>query len=141
MRIVADTNVLVSALLWSGAPHRILRAAENGAVVLYTSPALLEELRGVLARPKFACRLADRGITRDEVLGGVARLAHIVMPAPIPPLIVDDADDDAVVACALAARAAYLVSGDPHLLNVKRYQSIHIVSPRAFLTDVLHVSD
>ena len=55
------------------------------------------------------------------------------------PVIAKDPEDDAVLACALTARALYIVSGDQHLLDLKRYQAIHIVSPRTFLTNVLHI--
>ena len=58
MRVVVDTSTLVSALLWSGLPRHLLTAAERGQITPYTSPALLDELAGVLARPKFALRLS-----------------------------------------------------------------------------------
>ena len=64
---------------------------------------------------------------------GYVQLAHLVIPKPIAPVILQDPDDDAVLACAVTADAAYLVSGDFHLLSLSRYRSVHIVSPRAFL--------
>jgi putative PIN family toxin of toxin-antitoxin system len=57
MRVVADTNVIVSAMLWIGSPHQILVASEDVRLTLCTSPSLLRELTGVLSRPKFAPRL------------------------------------------------------------------------------------
>ena len=57
MRVVADTNIVVSGLLWRGNPRRVLDAARDGIIELFTSPSLLEELEEVLSRKKFATRL------------------------------------------------------------------------------------
>ena len=140
MRAVADTGVVVSALLWRGFPHRLLAAAEAGHLALYSSPPLIEELVGVLRRPKFAARLQARRVTPEKLVAGYLRLARVVLPQPIAPVIADDPDDDAVLACAVAAQAPYIVSGDHHLLRVKRYRFIHLVSPRTFLVEVLRVT-
>lgn len=137
MRVVADTNVLVSALLWSGTPHRLLAFAESGRLALYTSPALIDELAGVVVRHRFAARLSALGVTAEEVVANYLKLAHLILPHPISPVIAADPDDDAVLACAVAAQAACIISGDPHLLSLKHYHDIHIVSPRTFLTAYL----
>lgn len=139
MRLVADTNVLVSALLWRGLPHRLLIAMEAGRITLYTSPPLIKELHGVLSRPRLAARLVARQVTLEEVMAGYIRLAHVVLPAALAPVILDDPDDDAVLACAVAAEASYIVSGDTHLLKLERFRSIHIVSVRTFVTEVLQI--
>ena len=133
MRVVADTNILVSAILWVGPPHQILLAAEAGQVSLYTSQKLIEELEGVLSRPKFSSRLLDRRVTVDDAVASYLGLAHLVTAHPIPRLIADDPSDDAVLACALAAQAAYIVTGDFHLLDLERYRTTHIVSPGTFI--------
>jgi putative PIN family toxin of toxin-antitoxin system len=73
MRGVADTNVIVSGILWIGAPHTILIAAEDVRVTLYSSPALLQEIEGVLKRPKFAPRLRDLQVTAEEVTAAFVR--------------------------------------------------------------------
>jgi putative PIN family toxin of toxin-antitoxin system len=137
MKVVADTSVLVSAVLWTGAPHQLLMAAEAGRIRLYTSPALLEELEGALSRPTFTLRLSARRTTVQILVAGYARLAHLVLPSPIPPVITEDPDDDEVLACALAAQATHIVSGDRHLLSLKSYQSVAIMTPRTFLVTCL----
>ena len=132
MRIVADTNVLVSALLWTGLPHRFLANAEAHRFTLYTSPALIHELAGVLARQKFAPRLRILQVTPEELVAGYLNVAHLLAPPVILPVIAEDPADDAVLACALAARATYLITGDPHLLRLQSYHAIQIVTPRTF---------
>lgn len=139
MRVVADTNVLVSALLWSGLPHRLLAIAEAGHLTLYTSPVLIQELAGVLSRQKFASRLDALRVSVEELIAGYVRLAHVILPQPMAPVILEDPEDDAVLACALAARAEYVISGDGHLLSLTHYRSIHLVSTRTFLATVLRI--
>jgi len=105
MRVVADTNVIVSALLWLGVPHDILVAAEESRLTLCVSPVQLQELLGVLGRPKFSQRLRDLRVSAAEFTAGYARLTHVVLPQRVPRIVATDVADDEVLACALAARA------------------------------------
>lgn len=138
MRLVLDTNVVVSGLLWNGTPAHLLDLAQAGEVELFTSTYLLAELAGILRRAKFAKALAATGLLREELVLGYAELATIVTPADIPPTIAADPDDDPVLACALAARVDLIVSGDRHLHDLGgQYQGIRIVKPAeaAYLID------
>lgn len=99
MRVVADTNIVVSGLLWHGNPRLILDAARDGAIVLFTSGLLLEELEGVLTLERFAARLEAAGVEAHELVLGYGALAKIVEPAKIGPVVLADPDDDAVIAC------------------------------------------
>lgn len=128
MRLVLDTNTTVSGLLWHGGPGKLIDAAQAKTISLYTSAPLLAELRGVIGRPKFARQLESRGLDVAAVFDGFAALANIITPAIITPAIKNDATDDAVLACALAAQADLIVSGDAHLLNFKAYHRIPIVA-------------
>ena len=84
MRVVADTNVVVSGLLWLGPPRRVLDMAKAGDVHLFTSGELLEELRDVLSRRKFARRLRLAKVSVDELIVGYAALARVVRPMDLP---------------------------------------------------------
>ena len=128
MRVVADTNVVVSGLMWRGNPRRLLDVARAGRIELFTTAALLVELEDVLSREKFAGRFASAGVTPHDLVLGYAALASVIEPAEIEPVILADPDDDAVIACSVAARCEVIVSGDSHLLSLKRYQSIRIVT-------------
>lgn len=129
MRLVLDTNSVVSGLLWHGLPGKLIDAAQNGAISLYTSAPLLAELRGVLLREKFAKQVQARGIPAIKIFDGYAALAILVAPASISPVVANDPADDAVLACALAAKADLIVSGDNDLRSLKIYQDIPIVTP------------
>ena len=128
MRLVLDTNTAISGLLWHGTPGKLIEAAHSKTVTLCTSAILLAELRGVLTREKFAKQLEARGLNVVEVFDGYAALTTIVVPAIIQPTIVNDPSDDAVLACALGAKAELIVSGDRHLLDLQEHQGIRIVT-------------
>ena len=128
MRIAADTNTVISGLLWHGAPREVLNLSRTGHIVLVTSPVLLAELEDVLQREKFAKRLDIARVTPDDLVMGYAALATVVKPASIDPVLLNDPADDAVLACALAGNARHIVSGDRHLLNLKSYRRISILS-------------
>ena len=109
MRLVLDTNAAVSGLLWRGNPGQLLDAAQARSVILYTTATLLAELHGVISRDKFAKHFQARGLTATQIFEGYAALATVVSPAIIPPVVIDDPDDDAVLACAVAAKAHLVV--------------------------------
>jgi putative PIN family toxin of toxin-antitoxin system len=133
MRVVADTNTIVSGLLWRGAPRQVLDAAQAGRIDLATSAILLAELEDVLSRDKFVERLKRARILAQELVLGYAALAKLFEPATISPVVLEDPEDDAVLACAVAAQADAIVSGDSHLLNLKDYQGIPVLTAPGLL--------
>ena len=128
MRIVLDTNVVLSALLWRGTPYQLLAAIhQRSNVQLYSSAALLEELADVLTRPFASRRLALIGKTARQVLADYVEAIELVEPTSVPRVVPGDVDDDQVIAAALAARADAIVSGDKQLCNLKTHQGISIL--------------
>ena len=88
------------------------------------------ELLDVVSREKFARRFTQAGLTPLGIVGEIRRLATMAAPAKVPRVVANDADDDHVLACALAGNADLIVSGDKHLLGLGgEYQSIRIVTP------------
>jgi uncharacterized protein len=128
VRIVADTNTIVSALLWRGSPHRLIAAMEDYSVDFYTSRVLLDELADVLPRRKLAKAIRATGKTPGQLVAEYEGFVNVVTPASIRRTVPGDADDDHVLACALAANADLIVSGDAHLRNLKRYHGMRIVA-------------
>ena len=136
MRVVADSNVVVSGLIWHGSPRRVLDAARDGIIQLFTSAALLEELQDVLNREKFARKLRDGNVSVRELVLGYAALASVVEASSIEPVIIADPVDDDVLACAVAAQSEIITSGDSHLLDLKDYQGIRILTPAELLVEL-----
>ena len=132
VRVVPDTNVYVSALLWTGISHRLLCLAEEGALTLVTTPAIMEELREVLGRAKFRLRIRTLQTSVAELMESLLSVVEVIPDLAIEPVIKRDPDDDKILACAVAAQAEWLISGDDHLLSVKRYKGIPIVTPSQF---------
>ena len=131
MRVVLDTNTLVSALLSPhGPPRCLLDHARAQIFQLCSSPVLMAELLDVVSREKFARRLAAAGVTPLGIVSEIRRLAVMAAPVSVPRVVANDPDDDHVLACALAAQADLIVSGDRHLLGLGgNYQGIVIVTP------------
>lgn len=128
LRLVADTNIVVSALLWQGPPHRLFRAIETEEISFHASRALIDELADVLARRKLARAVRASGKSVSTLVAEYECLVQLVGPRVLRRSTGRDPDDEAVIACALAARAELIVSGDQDLLVLKAYQSIRIVS-------------
>jgi putative PIN family toxin of toxin-antitoxin system len=129
VRIVLDTNVVLSALLWRGTPFRLLDAIQQrSSTQLYSSTALLEELTDVLTRPSATKRLALIDKTAATVLADYVEVIELVAPMTVPRVVPGDIDDDQVIAAAVAAQADLIVSGDrKHLLPLGSHAGIAIV--------------
>lgn len=132
MRLVVDTNLIVSGLISSGVPRQLLEAARAGAFELCTSETLLAELLSVLCRPKFANRLGGRA--PQDIVEDLRRLAFVATPISVPRVVTTDPDDDHVLAAAVAGAADLIASGDRHdLLPLGSYAGMDIVTAREAL--------
>ncbi|MBA3590701.1 putative toxin-antitoxin system toxin component, PIN family [Methylibium sp.] len=127
MRLVLDTNVVVSALIWGGTPLELIRAATAGEIEIYTSPVLLAELRAVLAREHLSSRLEKQRSSAEQAIALYGELAVSVSPLVTPRVVL--ADDDHVLAAALLAGADLIVSGDRHFLSLEAHAGIPIIGP------------
>ncbi len=122
-RIVVDTNVLVSGLLFGGAPGRIIDLAGQGRLRIIATRTILQEYIRVLAYPKFKLTKAEiRGLL-DEVILPMVESVEI---EAVPAVIEADPSDDKFLAAAVAGSADAVVSGDRHLLALKAYRGIPI---------------
>jgi putative PIN family toxin of toxin-antitoxin system len=131
LRLVLDTNIVVAALLWSGPPRRLIEAAIAGEVELFSSPVLLDELAHTLGYAKFAARIENFGTRIAALVAQYTALVSLVAPASVPRVVANDADDDHVIAAAVAARAELIVTGDrKHLLPIGSHEGIAIVTAR-----------
>ena len=134
LRVVFDTNVVVSGFLWKGPPYRCLKAAREGGAAACSSYPLLEELETTLAYRRFRTPLKNAALSPQDIRQEYESFVEIVEPASVPHTIVElDPCNDVVVKTALSARADFVVSGDAHLLALNKYKSIVISTPSDFI--------
>lgn len=126
MRLVLDTNVVASALLWGGSPRLLLQAARDMRVTLFTSTPLLSELTDILGRRKFEQKIAAAQLSIDEIVDRYAEMAILVRPSSISG-IAPDPDDDVVIGTAMAAQADWIVTGDIPFLSIGAYQNVEVI--------------
>ena len=130
IRAVLDTNVVISALLFSGPPSQLVSAWQSSRLRPVVSASILDEYIRVLAYPKFKLTNAEiRGLLEDDILPFIETVK--VPPSPAPK--VRDPDDAKFITCATTAGVHWLVSGDDDLLSLHRVKSVEIVSVTAFL--------
>jgi len=129
-RVVLDTNVVVSALLFRGELSRLHALWKRKAFTIVASREIVEEYLRVLAYPKFNLTEKEIGdIIREELLPCI----EPVMVAEELKGVCVDPDDDKFLACAEAAKADVVVSGDEHLLSLKKYKGCPIITAEKFL--------
>jgi putative PIN family toxin of toxin-antitoxin system len=131
MRVILDTNVLLSALLSSrGAPAKLLAAWERKLFTLVISDELLAELRSVLRRPFFQARLRE---SDAELFVAILHDLALCYPKPPPSGAARDAKDSFLLALAAVSEAQFLVTGDKSLLALRRHSASRIVTPAAMI--------
>jgi putative PIN family toxin of toxin-antitoxin system len=135
MRVVIDTNIWISGMLWRGAPWRLLRMAEQGEIELCVTPSMLSELAAVLSYERLQLRITQLGLTSEELVAYALSLSTVFEEPQGEPIVTADPDDDIFLHCAVAASARCVVSGDRHLLDLGQYQEIPILSVNEFLAD------
>ena len=128
MRAVFDTNVLVAAFAAEGICSKILARGRKKQFHLIACPIILQEFERVLIK-KFS---ATRNEARNALQIVSEAMHSIILPSQSEQGVCRDPDDDAILACALEARADYLVTGDVDLLELKIFKGIRIVTPRNF---------
>lgn len=130
LRLVLDTNVVVSGLLWGGHSRHLLTLGLSDTVALFSSPVLMEELTQTLRYTKLSTRINALQTTAQALVTHYSALVTLLTPDQVPRVVERDADDDHVLACALQARAHLIVTGDRDLFSLgASYQGIHIVTP------------
>ncbi|MEI6806003.1 MAG: putative toxin-antitoxin system toxin component, PIN family [Myxococcaceae bacterium] len=130
MRVVLDTNVIMSGIFWSGPTEKILKLWSQGKFRLLISLSVFDEYKEIVQRlsQKYELKSAD-SILHDIFLG-----SELVEPNEESVPDCEDIDDIMFLELAVAGKADYLVSGDKHLLRVKEYKGGKIVKPSDFIS-------
>ena len=127
LKLVLDTNTLVSAFFWEGNEAELFRKIEQGKAESYITIEILKEIEEVIKRPKFDKVMRNAGLTPDQIIQKIVSLSYLVIAPKITVKVCRDEKDDKFLECAESAKADYLVSGDEDLLVLKEYHGIPIV--------------
>lgn len=128
-RIVVDTNVLISAIMFGGKPREVLRRVLARDVECCISTPLLDELRGVLERPKF-------GFSREQaaqVAEELRDVCQLIEPQDRLTVVREDPPDNRVLECAIECGAQVVITGDLHLLRLETYGGVVVLTPADYL--------
>jgi len=129
MRVVLDTNIYISAILFGGNCEEIIKLAQQGAFEIVISRAIISEMEGVL-KDKF--RWSRQQIS--DTISFIKEIAAIVNPHITIDAVINDPSDNKIIECAVASQAAFIVTGDKkHLLSLKKYKGIRIIDSAEFL--------
>lgn len=128
MRAVLDTNVVMSAIFFGGVPFKVLNAWHNGEFELVVSEAVMAEYREIAARMK----AKFPSIESEIWMRYIEDHATMVSAVPLATQVCEDADDDVFLACAIAASAKIVCSGDKHLLACNGWNGVEVLTPRIF---------
>jgi len=128
MRVVIDTNIIVSAYL-GGALEGIIIAWKSGKFTLVVSREIAEEYLEVLRRPKFRIEQVEV----DDFAALLLDRAEFVIPLEAITVVKDDPTDDKFLEAAIAGKANLIISGDAHLLDLKSFRNIPIITARQFV--------
>jgi len=133
VRVVLDTNVVMSAIFFGGDPKEIVRAAVSKRIELVATRAVVAEYQEI------AERLHEYypSVSYRRPLAILESVLTIVRPATLDGTVCRDPDDDAVIACALGGKAKVVCSGDDDLLVLNGYRGIEVMKPREFKTRYL----
>ncbi len=131
-KLVLDTNILISAFFWKGNPNKILSLGLEGKITLFSSQEIVNELKNSILR--------DFDVLEENLLkkiNGLLESIKLVIPTKIVD-VCEDVDDNKVIEAAIEAKANFIVSGDKHLLKLKEFEGISILTAKEFLDLICH---
>jgi putative PIN family toxin of toxin-antitoxin system len=128
-KVVIDTNVIISAFGWDGHPEEIIKLVNKGKIENFTSIEMINELSNAIKYP----RLKFPESLQAEIIETIFSISSIVNVNQSLNIIDEDPGDNKVIECALSAKAEFIISGDKHLLELKKFKEIEILTPSEFL--------
>jgi uncharacterized protein len=133
MRITLDTNILVSASFWQGDSSRIIEKAEKKELEIVLSREIIDELIKVLDYKEIQQKIKDKNLELKNSVEKITSLSVFVHPQLKYNIIKEDLDDNKILECAKEGKADYIITNDKHLLRIKEFEGINIITPAEFL--------
>ncbi len=132
-KVVLNTNVWVSIFMNKALSKEFGKLLRSGRIEVFVSEEILKEISRVLEYPKIKNILVKSEVNSKDVLEEILRISEVVNPDVKLEVIKEDPEDNRFLECALESKADYIVSGDKHLLRLRRFEDIEIISPREFV--------
>ncbi|MDO8517056.1 MAG: putative toxin-antitoxin system toxin component, PIN family [Nanoarchaeota archaeon] len=132
MKITIDTNVLISGSFWAGASDKILEKIENKEIELFLSKDIIEEFSEVLDYEEIKNKIRDKGLELRRTIEKIISISTIIEPLEKFDIVEEDPDDNKILECAVEGKVNYIISQDKHLLKLKEFQDIKILTPEEF---------
>ena len=129
MRIVLDANIFVSSFFWGGNPRMVLERVIEGIDELFITKEILDEIEEVMGRPKFH---ADKEEI-DYFINSIEEIGNKIISKRQIKNGSRDKKDNKYIECGIAANVDYIISGDIHLLELREYENIKIISARNYM--------
>ena len=135
MKVVLDTNVIVSGLLWKKTTKALFDLADKHKITVCLTPKIIDEVSRVLNYPKIHKQLDSVGLTTIEIINYLLQIAEFYPDIPLM-INLQDPSDKIFLGAAIASKAEYIITGDKHLLFLDEFEGIRIVKPRHFLEEI-----
>ncbi len=137
--VILDTNVWLSGIFWQGNAGGIIKLGEGGRIRIFVSREILQEIAKTLemGREKFQRFVEDYNSAIEGLVEYVLKITEVIKPTVKLNIVTEDPSDNKILECAVAAKADYIISGDRHLLNLKSFEGIGIITPKIFLDKVI----
>lgn len=133
MKVVLDTNVLISVFIWRGKMQKLFNYLKERKISICLIDKTFQELQKVLRYPRIKRKLEMNGLALQEIEEAVLEISGIYQKYPLLKIVKEDPQDNFFLSCAVAANAKYIVSGDRHLLTLKKFCNIKIITPAKFI--------
>jgi len=131
--ITIDTNVLISATFWNGASAKVIEKVEKKEIILVLSEPILEEYSEVLMSEEIQLKIKNKHLEMKQSVQKISAIAQIIIPVTQLSIVPEDPDDNKVMECAVDGKVNYFLTKDKHLLKIKNYRGIKILTPEEFL--------
>jgi uncharacterized protein len=133
IKVILDTNILVSGSLWKGNSYKILLLIETGKVICILSPSILEEYEKVMRSEEITEKIACKNLVINEIIDHIISMTTLVIPKSRLKVVMEDPDDNKIIECAIEGKSDFIITQDKHLLNLKKNKKIKIITPEEFL--------
>ena len=133
MKITVDTNILISATFWDGASAEIIDKVEDKKVDLVLSGEIIKEYSEVLNYKEIQDKIKNKNLEIKKSVGKIISISKIVIPKGKLNVVKDDPEDDKILECAVEGNVDYIISYNKHLLKLKKFKEIKIITPEEFL--------